>query len=249
MGNRMIKETIRTSRTVNNMTDFQFRLWMYLITYVDDFGRGSADPELLKGLVFPRRKRVTESDIRTALAELAGMGCVNLYDVDGEPYFYFPNWGEHQRMRTKREKFPAPAAICGELRQSAASCGEMPPETKPNQTELETELETETKPNSLARDDLFDEFWSLYPKKTSKQEARKSFAKLKVTTDLFEKIKAALSAQKQSKQWQRENGQYIPYPATWLNQRRWEDEIYGGDDDPDGNSYKGVKLDGIIEVL
>ena len=103
MGNRMIKETIRTSRTVNNMTDFQFRLWMYLITYVDDFGRGSADPELLKGLVFPRRKRVTESDIRTALAELAGMGCVNLYDVDGEPYFYFPNWGEHQRMRTKRE--------------------------------------------------------------------------------------------------------------------------------------------------
>ena len=47
MGNRMIKETIRTSRSVNNMTDFQFRVWVYLITYVDDYGRGSADSELL----------------------------------------------------------------------------------------------------------------------------------------------------------------------------------------------------------
>ena len=56
---RMLKASIRTSKTVNSLSDFQFRLWAYLITYVDDFGRGSADPEILKGLVFPRRKSVT----------------------------------------------------------------------------------------------------------------------------------------------------------------------------------------------
>lgn len=27
-----------------------------------------------------------------------------------------------------------------------------------------------------------------------------------------------------SKDWLKDNGQYIPYPSTWLNQRRWEDE-------------------------
>ena len=80
MGNRMIKETIRTSRSVNSMTDFQFRVWVYLITYVDDYGRGSADPELLKGLVFPRRKRLAESDIKKALAD---------FYADGRVYFVF----------------------------------------------------------------------------------------------------------------------------------------------------------------
>lgn len=74
MPNRIIKDTIRTSKTVNAMTDFQFRLWIYLITYVDDYGRGSADPELLKGFVFPRRKGVTESTIEKALLDLANSG-------------------------------------------------------------------------------------------------------------------------------------------------------------------------------
>lgn len=108
MPNRIIKESIRTSKKINNLNDFQFRLWLYLITYVDDYGRGSADPELVKSFVFPRRKRISESDIEKALAELAGMGCILLYEVDGESYFCFPNWGEHQRIQTKKSKFPEP---------------------------------------------------------------------------------------------------------------------------------------------
>lgn len=108
MPNRILKDGIRTSKKINALSDFQFRLWAYLITYVDDYGRGSADPEILKGFVFPRRKRVTESDIEKALAELAGTGCILLYKVDGESYFYFPNWGEHQRIQTKKSRFPEP---------------------------------------------------------------------------------------------------------------------------------------------
>ena len=92
MPNRMIKESIRTSRKVNALTDFQFRVWLYLITYVDDYGRGSADPELLKGLVFPRRKGITEAQISEALSDLANTGMVTLYEADGEPYFRISNW-------------------------------------------------------------------------------------------------------------------------------------------------------------
>ena len=36
---------------------------------------------------------------------------------------------------------------------------------------------------------------------------------------------AALEQQRQSHDWQKEGGRYIPYPATWLNQGRWEDEV------------------------
>lgn len=128
MPNRIIKDSIRTSKKINSLTDFQFRLWVYLITYVDDYGRGSADPEILKGFVFPRRKRVSESDIEKTLAELAGMGCISLYNVDGESYFCFPNWGEHQRIQTKKSKYPAPENDCS--RYSTVGHREPPPESE-----------------------------------------------------------------------------------------------------------------------
>lgn len=112
MGNRILRESIRASKKVNSLSDFDFRVWTYLITYVDDYGRGSADPELLKGFVFPRRRGITESQIRTALDNLANIGMVTLYDVDGESYFCFPNWDKHQRIRAKKSKFPAPANFC-----------------------------------------------------------------------------------------------------------------------------------------
>lgn len=142
MGNRMMKETIRTSKTVNSMTDFQFRTWVYLITYVDDYGRGSADPELLKGFVFPRRKGVSEQTIAKTLAELATIGSIDLYEVDGESYLCFPNWSEHQRIQQKRSKFPEPPKV-------TVSHGEIPSETKPKPN-LETETEEEGEPFSCA---------------------------------------------------------------------------------------------------
>ena len=138
MPNRIIKDSIRTSKSVNAMSDFQFRLWAYLITYVDDYGRGSADPELLKGFVFPRRKGVTESTIQKTLEELATAGSVILYEVDGEPYLCFPNWSEHQTVRNKVSKFPAPedgivqsASTCKQMKSNASKCARNPIQSNP----------------------------------------------------------------------------------------------------------------------
>lgn len=72
---------------------------------------------------------------------------------------------------------------------------------------------------------LFDRFWSVYPRHVNKQGAMKAFDKLKVDEELLEKMITAVERQKKSEQWSRDNGQYIPHPATWLNQHRWEDEI------------------------
>lgn len=69
----------------------------------------------------------------------------------------------------------------------------------------------------------FDTFWAAYPRKKNKEYARKAFAKAIKDTDI-ETILDALSKQKQSHDWQKANGQYIPYPASWLNAHKWEDE-------------------------
>ena len=192
MPNRVIKETIRTSRNVNALTDFQFRIWVYLITYVDDYGRGSADPELLKGLVFPRRKGVTERQIKDALTALANMGMINLYEVDGESFFYFPKWGEHQRIQTKKSKYPEPREY-GDPRWFTVAHGDSPPESNPIQSNpiqntesesiISTEPETASEPPVITlrlndgsefpvMDDQVAEWKKLYPAVDVNQELR-----------------------------------------------------------------------------
>ena len=77
-------------------------------------------------------------------------------------------------------------------------------------------------PASKPKQEAFDKFWSIYPKKVGKEAARKAFSRVKVPVDT---LTAAILAQKRSMQWQRDGGQYIPNPATWLNQGRWEDVL------------------------
>ena len=76
-----------------------------------------------------------------------------------------------------------------------------------------------------AREERFARFWAAYPKKVGKGAAEKAFAKYKPDDVLTDRMIRAVTSAKASIQWQREGGQFIPNPATWLNQRRWEDEI------------------------
>lgn len=71
----------------------------------------------------------------------------------------------------------------------------------------------------------FDRFWSAYPKKTAKAEAIKAFAKVAPDSELLDKMLEAIEAAKGTKDWMKDGGQFIPFPSTWLNQRRWEDHL------------------------
>lgn len=69
----------------------------------------------------------------------------------------------------------------------------------------------------------FNRFWQAYPRKVAKQEALRAWKKLKPNEDFVSMLLIALEKFKQSPQWIKDNGQFIPYPATWLNGRRWEE--------------------------
>ena len=70
----------------------------------------------------------------------------------------------------------------------------------------------------------FDTFWRIYPRKVGKGDARKSFEKINPDDNMLRSMIAAVEKNKTTVQWQKDNGQFIPHPATWLNQGRWEDE-------------------------
>ena len=68
----------------------------------------------------------------------------------------------------------------------------------------------------------FDRFWEVYPRKVKKQEAWRAFLKVDVSLDV---LLQALEKQKKNPQWLEDGGRFVPYPASWLNERRWEDEV------------------------
>jgi uncharacterized protein YdaU (DUF1376 family) len=70
----------------------------------------------------------------------------------------------------------------------------------------------------------FDKFWEAYPNKKDKQKAIKAWAKHQ--PDIVNVLKAIV-VQKNSEQWKKDNGRFIPLPTTWLNGARWEDEVDG----------------------
>lgn len=100
--------------------------------------------------------------------------------------------------------------------------------------EEEDNLSPAHPPQKETADATFDRFWEAYPKKQGKGAAKKAFraAKKKVT---LETMLSAVEQQKQSFQWNQNGGQYIPSPARWLSEERWNDEIATPYRTPDRN--------------
>jgi len=79
--------------------------------------------------------------------------------------------------------------------------------------------------NNNNKEDFFEIFWQHYPKKRDKGRTEKWFIKNKITKEFLDKMLIKIEELKKTKQWQKENGQFIPYPSTWLNSKGWEDEV------------------------
>jgi len=83
---------------------------------------------------------------------------------------------------------------------------------------------SQSQSQSQIQEERFKTYWSAYPKKTGKGAAKKAWAKINPSAALLQKILTALEWQTKSEQWTKDRGQFIPNPATYLNQERWEDE-------------------------
>lgn len=78
--------------------------------------------------------------------------------------------------------------------------------------------------NSI-EEDLFELFWKEYPKKREKGNAEKWFNKNKPKRKIVDTMILQINRFKDTKDWKKENGQFIPYPTSWLNAKMWEDEF------------------------
>lgn len=68
---------------------------------------------------------------------------------------------------------------------------------------------------------MFLQFWSIYPKKVDKKGSFRAFKNIPKLKEQFPGIIKALEIQKESDQWTKNHGQFIPNPTTYIHQERW----------------------------
>lgn len=131
MPNRIIKESICSSESLEKLTYFQEVFFYRLIVNCDDYGRCDARPQVLKNRLFQLKDKLSLKEVASALAKLAEIGLIKLYEVDGKPYLYMPTWLDHQTPRAKRSKYPAPddvnasEIICNHMQADEIICNHM----------------------------------------------------------------------------------------------------------------------------
>lgn len=205
-------------------------LWLL----ADREGRLEDRPLRIKGELFPYREGL---DMEALLGWLATNGFIVRYQVDGKRYIEIDNFVKHQNPHRNEPESEIPSASEG---CSTSDFGRSPSDKSCSAPADSLSLDSLI-PDSLSLDpltpspapvavveestDLFARFWKLYPVKKGKAKAEASWLKLKVADDLFTLITASLAKQCASVDWAKEDGKYIPHPATWLNGKRWEDEV------------------------
>lgn len=110
----------------------------------------------------------------------------------------------------------------------ASTCNQ--PQAKDTTEERRGEERIEEKPSSATTiagySKAFESFWQIYPKRVNKGSAWKSFKR--INPEEYPAIRAGIERKKLCDDWLKDNGKFIPHPATWLNARGWEDEDSAG---------------------
>lgn len=219
MPNRILREGILTSERLEELNWAEEVFYRRLMSVVDDFGRYYARPALLRAACYPLLlTKVSDSDIEKWLTACVNAALVRVYPaLDGKRYLEMIDF--RQQVRAVASKFPAFDGAC------TASATQLH-----SNSEASAHLDgvgvvdvSEGAIPAAPRIELFDEFWSAYPKKRAKDDAKKAFDKRKPDRALVDFMLAAIRSQSASEDWLKDGGKFIPYPATWLNDGRWQD--------------------------
>lgn len=182
-----------------------------LFTCCDREGRFKWRPRTLKLDVIP----YDDIDFSRVLDALMTRGFVIKYDVNGEEFGVISSFTKHQVINNRESLSELPEPAIGLVIDAST--------TRQSRVNHAPSGEGKGREGKEMHETSFLEFWSSYPKKMAKQDSLKAWLKIKPDDILKEKILKSIELQKKSKDWLKDNGQYIPHPASWLNSARWDD--------------------------
>jgi hypothetical protein len=245
MPNRLIREGWLDSEAIDKLSADAERFFLRLCLAADDAGRFDGRRDILRSRLFPLKFGLRASDVEKLLQLCEAERLIIPYVWEGKPFVQiarcqrcspamiskFP-WrdGSHKIAYAKRdtrdgEKEFVLTSLSQGIKMPSIS-GPIPldpevAESTESGTESGTESLTPLPPKGAC--EVFLEFWAAYPKKVGKGAAEQMW-KRHVKASVHERIFASIARHKGSEQWRKDAGQFIPNPATWLKEHRWEDE-------------------------
>lgn len=210
MPNRILKETICTSGTIENLTPEQENFFYRLIVNCDDFGRTDGRPRIILTKCYPLKEKMSTKDIVKLVNALIEAQLVKSYVSDDQPFLFIVTWDKHQQVRAKRSKFPEPTAdeYNGyHMISDDSTCHRNPIQSNPK----ESNPISETSP---LLSEVFEMMWTAYPRKKGKVDARKKWdALIKNGVDPDKVISAT---KRYAEECKGKEQKFIKLPVTFL---------------------------------
>lgn len=210
---RFWNETINDVKILQ-LSDYEYRMWTYLLSFASETDSTSGHFQItfkLLSLHFHQRFNLFSRAIETFQR-------VGLITMDEGGFITITNWNKRQ--------FASDNAYARVKKHREVTAKRNVSVTAP---ETDTETETDNTPIAPKKKGLvytsdFLSFYEAYPRKVARDVAWKSWQKRNGDRPEVSVLISAIENQKKSEQWQKDSGQFIPHPATWLNQGRWADE-------------------------
>lgn len=224
-----------------------------LWTVADDEGRFRGDERILAGALWSNDDDITHVEVAAHLKELEHEDMICRYELGGREYVHVVHWAEHQRInRPTPSRLPAcplhdgqgdsvspPGGLSEDsVRTHGALKRNQVPEVGSRKEEVGKRRSSKHLVNSTApvqealvvtpagateseTPTSFDKFWETYPRRVGKQAAKAAWSKAAKRTQAQTIVDGA---RRYAADPNLPEPKFIPHPATWLNQGRWEDE-------------------------
>ena len=226
----MLDKKISVSEQVSNLSLEAQLLYTWAIPHADDVGLLPYSVKTLKGTVMPLSD-ITGDRFEQLVNELVNARLWAIYEYSGMTFYQILNFTKYQTLKKDRNpQTILPVILFKEAPKSWKFLESLGFQLEDDGIQMDTEVkrsEVKRREVSMVTEQakLFEEFWEKYPRKVAKQAARAAWSRLQPSGDLFEEILKGVEVWAKSPDWQKEDGQYIPHPATFLNGKRWQDEI------------------------
>ncbi len=241
---RTIKPEFWTDSKTGTLSEFAKCLFIGLLNHADDYGVLKYEPEEWRVRIFPYHSDTTTVVLRESFEnEIFKKGLVATFCCpDNIKLVFIKNFNSHQVINKKSASFLAdwkigdtPSTygkrldidVTSNWYNDYGSATVVLPVGKEGKggEGNGTTTPPQNPPKGVIYSENFQAFWNCYPRKVGKGNAKKSWDKIKSPKPTIEEILESVEQHKQGRDWAKDDGDFIPHPSTWLNQRRWDDEV------------------------
>lgn len=209
-------------------------LFAGLWTIADREGRLEDRPRKIKAELLP----YDDCDCDALLDALNKCVFIIRYEHEGMRYIQITNFGRHQNPHKNEAEstIPEPPKYQSNTGTSSSTVQE-PEQHSTNRADSLNPItdslnripsSTSARPahgRGANYPEDFEKFWEQYPRKVAKDRALKAWRSLKPSPELQERMLAAIAQQRMGRDWVKDGGQFIPYPASWINDAGWMNEV------------------------